>query len=414
MIEKTSNMIGVLSHRNFRYLWLGQIFSQLALNSLLFVLALVVYQKTASNAAVSGLFLSYGVPAVLFGMVAGAIVDRLDRRVVLMTCDLIRFGLTLLLFFYGSYVGVIYLIMFLSAVINQFYIPAEAPLIPGFVPKSHLVTANSFFSFTYFSSMGLGFIFAGPLIRQFGSQWALLVIALFFLLASLMIFQLPKHGAGIRSLRHIFQYSVVYLVERVLSLLGEGLRYVASSPKVADALFLLTGTQVILAMLGTLGPGFADTVLHIDIRDVSWFVVAPTVLGIITGAVWVGNFGYRWGTSRLIQIGIVGAGVLLMTISAVVSSISVKLLFVLSLFFLLGFFNALLDVPANATLQSQSYGHMRGRVYGILAAAVGGVGILPVVVGGVLADVIGVGKVLFLLGASILLYAFLRMRYNSS
>lgn len=405
-------MIGVLSHRSFRFLWFGQIFSQLALNSLLFVLALLVYQKTASNAAVSGLFLSYGVPAVLFGMIAGAIVDRLDRRAVLMTCDLIRCGLTLLLFFYGNYVGVIYLVMFASAVINQFYIPAEAPLIPGYVPKRHLVTANSLFSFTYYSSMGLGFIFAGPLVRQFGGQWSFLIIALFFLIASIMVFRLPVEGAGIKSLTQIFQYRIVYLVERILSLLTEGIRYVAGSSMLFDALLLLTGTQVILALLGTLGPGFADKVLEIDIRDVSWFVIAPTVIGIICGALWVGNYGYRLGSSRLIHTGILSSGLLLILISLAVYVSSVMIPLVLFLFFLLGVSNALLDVPANTTLQLEASGPMRGRVYGMLAAAVGGVGILPVVVGGVLADIIGVGRVIFILGLVIVSYGVLRMKYN--
>lgn len=417
-----SVLAAVLSNRHFRNLWLGQIFSQLALNSLLFILALVVYQKTASNAAVSGLFLSYGVPAVLFGMVAGAMVDRLDRRAVLMTCDFARAWLVLLLFFYGGYVGIIYLVVFLSAVINQFYVPAEAPLIPRFVPKHLLVSANSLFSFTYYSSMGLGFIFAGPLLRQFGGQWSLLIIALLFLLASTMVFRLPVEGIGVKSLTQLFQYKIVYLVERILALLQEGLRYVVGSPTLSDALLLLTGTQVILALLGTLGPGFADKVLQIDVRDVSWVVIAPTVIGIVVGALWVGNDGYRLGPKRLIQTGIMGAGILLILISLTVyfSRVAewiipggIMLPIELVLFFLLGVSNALLDVPANATLQSVASGPMRGRVYGMLTAAVGGVGILPVVVGGVLADVIGVGKVIFLLGLIIVGYGVMRMRYNT-
>ena len=55
---------------------------------------------------------------------------------------------------------------------------------------------------------------------------------------------------------------------------------------------------------------------------------------------------------------------------------------------------------------------MRGRVYGMLGAFVGGVGVLPVMLGGVLADTIGVGKVLFILGVMISLYGVYRIRYN--
>ena len=60
----------------------------------------------------------------------------------------------------------------------------------------------------------------------------------------------------------------------------------------------------------------------------------------------------------------------------------------------------MLDVPANSILQKEAEGDMRGRVYGVLGAFVGGVGILPVMIGGVLADFVGVGKVIFLLGGA--------------
>ena len=417
-----SILLSVLSHRPFLFLWFGQIFSQLALNSLLFVLALIIYQKTGSNAAVSGLFLSYGVPAVLFGMIAGAIVDRLDRRSVLIMCDIIRAWLALLLFFSASHVGVMYLIVFVSAVINQFYVPSEAPLIPRFVPKTLLVSANSLFSFTFYTSMGIGFIVAGPLIRQFGGQWSILVIAVLFLIAAIMVSRIPVQGGGVRSLTQIFSYRPLYIIERILSSLREGLVYVARSPILFDALMLLTGTQVMLALLGTLGPGFADRVLEIDVRDVSWVVVGPTVLGIIIGALWVGQAGFRFGAQKLIRTGIMSAGIILILISLTVRlshyarwlvPAHVILPLELALFFLLGVSNALLDVPANSLLQSQASGQLRGRVYGMLTASVGGVGILPVVIGGVLADVIGVGKVIFFLGILIVIYGIYRMKYNT-
>jgi len=82
------------------------------------------------------------------------------------------------------------------------------------------------------------------------------------------------------------------------------------------------------------------------------------------------------------------------------------------LFFFLGVANSMLDVPANSALQKEASGAMRGRVYGLLTAAVGGVGMLPIVLTGVLADVIGPGKVIFALGGLITLYGLWRMRYN--
>ena len=420
-IPSRSALSAVLSYRLFRYLWFGQIASQLALNMLIFVLALVVYQATGSNAAVSGLFLAYGIPAVFFGMVAGAVVDRLDKRFILMSCDITRAILVGILFFATRHIGVIYLFVFLNALINQLYVPAEAPTIPRLVPEKNLVSANSLFSFTYYSSMALGFILAGPVLRILGSQ-SLLFVSGLFLLASLFVSRLPKEGDGMEKLTRILRYKAFYIFQRMLTDLQEGLRYVASQPTLSDALLLLTGTQVILAMLGTLGPGFADRVLGIDVRDASLVIVGPTVVGIVLGALWVGSRGFRIPAARLIGTGIVSAGVLLMSIAASVSLarwgwFGLPRWFVLPLtfllFFLLGVANSLLDVPANSLLQKEAAGDMRGRVYGMLAAVVGGLGMLPVVVGGVLADVVGVGNVIFLLGALVLVYGVWRVRYNT-
>lgn len=419
-IPSRSAIPAVLSYRLFRYLWFGQIASQLALNMLIFVLALVVYQATGSNAAVSGLFLAYGIPAVFFGMVAGAVVDRLDKRFILMSCDITRAILVGILFFATRHIGVIYVFVFLNAFINQLYVPAEAPTIPRLVPEKNLVSANSLFSFTYYSSMALGFILAGPVLRILGSQ-SLLFVSGLFLLASLFASRLPKEEEGMEKLTRILRYKALYIFQRMLTDLQEGLRYVANQPTLSDALFLLTGTQVILAMLGTLGPGFADRVLGIDVRDASLVIVGPTVVGIILGALWVGSYGFRIPAERLIRTGIVSAGALLMGIAASVTVARwgwfglprwVVLPFSFLLFFLLGVANSLLDVPANSLLQKEAAGDMRGRVYGMLAAAVGGLGMLPVVVGGVLADVVGVGKVIFLLGAVVLAYGLWRVRYN--
>lgn len=417
-------IIQILRTGSFRYLWLGQIFSQLAVNMMLFTLALLIYQMTGSNAAVSALFLSYGVPAVLFGLLAGVVVDHFDKRLVLIVCDLSRALLVLLLFFVFRNPFLVYGIVFIHSMITQFYVPAEAPTIPRLVPADHIVSANSLFSFTYYSSLGLGFILAGPMLRLFGPSITLGAIFLSFIVAALSIWRLPPQP-GTHTLTMVLQKDIFRILGRMLSDLRAGIQYGTSSPVLFDAILLLTGTQVVLAVLGSLGPGFADRVLEIDVRDASLYITAPVVLGIIGGALWVGNRGYRFRSALLINTGVLGAGVILMTVSFVVRLSRIitnqgiftnvfMVPLVVILFILLGVANSLLDVPANSTLQREAEGSMRGRVYGMLTAAVGGIGMLPVVVGGVLADLIGVGKVIFALGAMITVYGLYRIRYNKA
>lgn len=418
-----ASYLGVLSIPAFRALWSGQMFSQLAINTLLFVLALRLYQTTGTNTAVSGLFLAYGIPAVLFGMVAGTAVDHLDKRRVLIYCDVIRAVLVCMLFFLSGNILLVYLVTLVNAVITQFYVPAEAPIIPLLVSGERLVPANSLFSFTYYSSLALGSVVAGPLFRLLGPHWIFIVLAGFFAIAALCESRLPSMAVGVLGFRTVLSFELSHIVTRIWQKLGDGITYVRSSAGLFDSLLLLTGTQIIFVMLGTLGPGFADRVLSIDIRDASLLVVGPAVLGILVGTLWVGAFGARFRRRDLIKAGIVGAGAALLLLSLVVRiggvavarvyfPQSVRLTVSFILFFLLGFANSLLDVPANSLLQEEATGSMRGRVYGLLSAAVGGVGMLPVVVGGILADVVGVGKVIFLLGVIIFCYGIYRMKYN--
>jgi DHA3 family macrolide efflux protein-like MFS transporter len=413
----------VFAHTPFRSLWFGQIFSQFAISTLLFVLALRIYQTTQSNAAVSGLFLAYGIPAVVFGIVAGTMVDRLDKRRVLVLCDVLRGVFVMCLLFFSHHVAIVYVLTFFNALITQLYIPAEVPLIPKLLPKKLLVPANSMFAFTYYCSLALGSIAAGPFFRWFGPEGIFIFIGMLFWLAAWFSFRLPSQSAGTIGFHYILSVNPWYLVKRVWQHLIEGTRYVRSKSSLFEAISLLTVTQIVIAILGTLGPGFADQVMRIDIRDVSLLVVGPVILGIVVGALWVGNNGTRFGTGRLISAGVFAQGIILITLAISVHILriftfpwlagSVAVIAIeMVLLFLLGVANGLLDVPANTMLQQEAEGGMRSRVYGILGAFVGGVGLLPVVLGGVLADRIGVGNVIFLLGCMISIYSVLRLRYN--
>ena len=424
-MKRNNNFFQVLAIPGFRFLWLGQIGAQFATNMMLFVLAIRAYQITGPNAAVSGLFLAYSIPALIFGMLAGVAVDRLDKRSVLSITSIIRAVLVLGLLFFIRNLVVIYVIAFINAVITQFYVPAEAPLIPRLVPGRLLVSANSVFSFTFYSSMSLGFIFAGPALRLFGSHLTFFLISIIYLLAAASTAKIPVQEENVQGLTRALSHDFLYLVRRTIESLREGLAAVSHSRALAEAIFLLSGTQVVLAILGTLGPGFADRVLEIDVRDVSLIILGPAVVGILLGALWIGTYGFRFKSAVLINIGVTSGGILLLLISWLLRlergtwaswlfNHNVVIPLSLLLFFLLGVANSLLDVPANSILQQKAEGAMRGRMYGILTAAVGGIGILPVAIGGVLADAVGVGKVIMGLGAIILAYGVYRIRYNTT
>src|SRR5882762_7813264 len=77
-------------NRNYRYTWTGQVVSEIGdhfNNIAVFSLALAT---TKSGLVVSGVMLSRAIPAVLAGPIAGVLLDRLDRKKVMIASDIIR------------------------------------------------------------------------------------------------------------------------------------------------------------------------------------------------------------------------------------------------------------------------------------------------------------------------------------
>jgi len=110
--KKTSTYQQCLRFRRFGRYGSGKFVRNLQSIPFCLFFALRVYENTSSNTAVSGLFMAFGIPAVLFGLIAGTLVDRLDKRRVLMLCDLIRGVFVLALLFLSHNIIVVYLITF--------------------------------------------------------------------------------------------------------------------------------------------------------------------------------------------------------------------------------------------------------------------------------------------------------------
>src|SRR3989344_2975832 len=115
----------VLHNREFLKLWLAQVFSQFSLNVLNFALIVKVYEATFSNTSVSLLLLAFGVPGLLFGYMAGSYVDKVNTKNVLLTTNVIRSLVMVLLILYPNQTAMYYLVALIISLAPQFFIPAE-------------------------------------------------------------------------------------------------------------------------------------------------------------------------------------------------------------------------------------------------------------------------------------------------
>ncbi|MEK7127292.1 MAG: MFS transporter [Patescibacteria group bacterium] len=383
----------LLKNSAFRSLWSAQFFSQVGINLLTFILAIQTYNLTGKNTAVSLLTLSFIVPQALFGSLAGVIVERYNKKAVLFITNFSRALVVLLFLLTGETIFFIYFLAVLISLITQFFVPAEAPIIPTLVSKKDLVTANGVFMMTIFVTMLGGGLLAGPLLSMFGLNLTIVFVFLFYLLASYNITQLPKQ-AGIPDLKRKSSLILEFI---------EGKNYVLEHPKIMLAMGLLVGSQTIIATLSTLLPGFADKVLKIKVNDASVFLLGPAIFGIVLGALVISKL--KITPSKIIPVGVVGAGAGMFLLGFVPNLILAQ-----SVLFLLGFFNALVDVSCNTILQSGTGEEVRSRVYGVLTAMGGLVFILPVLLSGTLSALFGVSRVFNVFGLLILIVFTLKIR----
>ena len=158
----------LLRNRFFLRLWVAQLLSQTIQNAANYGLLVLIAELTGSSTLIGLAIISFSVPAVLFGVPAGVIVDRFNRRHVLWMSNLLRglcaFGFVVNLIVDRHDVLPIYVLTFFIAVISQFFTPAEGAAIPLLVKDEELLNALSLFNITFTLAQALGFVVLGPVI----------------------------------------------------------------------------------------------------------------------------------------------------------------------------------------------------------------------------------------------------------
>ncbi len=137
---------GVLSIKPFRALWIALSLSSLgdwlSILALLWLAPSVTHGSNLAKAtSISGVWVVTLLPALLLGPVAGALADRLDRRMTMIVGDVIR-GLLFISIPLFPNLTWIFVAKFLAGIASQFWNPAAAATIPNLVPKEKLERAN--------------------------------------------------------------------------------------------------------------------------------------------------------------------------------------------------------------------------------------------------------------------------------
>ncbi len=177
------------SNRNFRLLFIGQTISQLGdwFNAVA-VFALLL-DLTGSATAVAWMLIVQILPIAIVGPMAGVVVDRVDRRRLMIAMDLVRGGLILGLLFIRSadQVWIAYVVMALTVSASAFFEPARTAIIPSITTAEELLPANALSSAAWSAMLAIGASAGGIVAAVFGRNVAFAINAVSFVASAYFI-----------------------------------------------------------------------------------------------------------------------------------------------------------------------------------------------------------------------------------
>ena len=343
---------------SFRNLWYGQVISELGnwVNSI--ALYALILQLTGSGMAMAAAMMAKLLPMVIISPFAGVVIDRMDRRTVLIASDILRCFTVLCFLIVESRedLWLVYAITLFEVALTGFFEPARSAILPSIVKKNHLVTANAISGATWSIMLTLGAALGGFVVSLFGVKVAFILDALTYLLSAWFIIKISypntkseepikkNNSSGIKGLL-------------------EGGRYLISHPIVL-ALALLKSGMAIKGGIMTLIPLFANR-LWSDPAAVSVAVgimFSSRGIGSAIGPILI----RKWlGESPKILQGSILAAFFLGSLALLGFSVSKNLLLTSLCIGLSGMFGSIVWVFSTALIHLEADRQFLGRIFGI-------------------------------------------------
>jgi MFS family permease len=240
------------SNRNYRFTWAGQVVSEVGDHFNNIAVMSLAMQHSNPGLVVTGVFLARAVPMLAAGPIAGVLLDRLDRKRVMIASDLIRAVIALGFILCIYWRGPVFLYLLSAGLMfaSPFFTAGRNSILPSIATPDELHTANTMTQTTSWASLTIG-AFLGAVGAQSGFRIAFAFNSLSFVISALCISQLRRTG-GFRPAA----------VERKLKQTGlveyrEGIRYLRATPLVFGIALLSVGwasgggaAQILFSLFG--------------------------------------------------------------------------------------------------------------------------------------------------------------------
>lgn len=356
--DKPSRNLELLrNNRNFALIWTADFVSSLGDRVHQVAMAALVYTVTGSLTQTGIAFVATALPDLVLGPFAGVLVDRRDRRQVLIACDLMRIPPVLAIPFVADVsVLLVYALLFAVNAVSVLFKPARRAIVPSIVQTRDYNTANSLGSVSENSSDIVGYPLGGGMLLLFGylfSHEASLAIAfgfdaLTYLLSAILIWSI-----SVKSTAYVAEAGRTVWRE-----FAEGVSFVWNHRLVlANTLVTLLG-PIALGASTPLFVGYAWDVLDGGEWEYSLIGAAISV-GTVLGGLWLST-KQRVNTGMVVVSGLALMG-LSVTATGMVGSILPALLFIT----IGGFGSAMVLIPGVTLVQDHTPDSLLGRVFSL-------------------------------------------------
>ena len=314
----------LLNTRNFRFLFSGQLVSQIGDSMSKVALLWFVYDLTGSAFKMAEIALLQTIPPLVFGPLIGVYLDRMKKKPVMIRVDLIRTGLVLFIpLLYGLEALTferLYLLVFAISIVSSVFGPALASAVPLLVPRAHLTAANAWMQSTTNVGLLIGPAISGVSIAMMGAPNVLYLNAATFMVSALCLMPIRTHET-LQSGAHTATRATV------LQDLVVGFRFVFIQHRTV-LLLMLTATLYSLGASAFvfLLPVFATQQLEASPVELGW-LWSSLGIGMLVASVWLAriNQGDLQHRLRLISaaltVGAVAVGTLVMVRTPVIAAV---------------------------------------------------------------------------------------------
>ncbi len=377
----------VFVNRNIFNLWSGQVISQAGDTIYEMAVAWLLLDLTGSNAQTGIIAMSAYLPMLLFGLYSGAIVDRFDRRRLMLIADLCRAAIVLvipILYWINRLSGLaLGALTFTLASFNALFLPARDAIVGELAPPGKRVAANSMIQTAWQYSMFLGPALAGILLAVLGEIHLFTADAFTFLLSFYFIYKIkvgkPTAAAASPGWKTAIRDS--------WGDVWRGLGFARKDRRLGAILMVTAADNLFLmgpALIGA--PIFIREILGADLQSYAIINVAYAI-GMIAGTILLNIIQPRVKNGLLLIAGIILDGLTFFPLLWVDSLWGMFLVIVIHAMAI-----PMIIVTRPTVIQNIVPPEFQGRIFSMVSIAVFGLTAISIALTGIAAEIIPINQ----------------------